>query len=469
MRRILTLIVIVAALVGGYYWYQDYAAAGDQPVSYDDLQTVSIARGSLTATVGATGTVRARQTGILTWKASGMVGELNVKVGDRVEAGQVLASLDPDTMSQAMILAPGELAAAQNALETLLEPPTSIMLAEAERAILAAQEVLNDAQYHLEVIQRPTAQIWIDQAQANMVLAENNLNRVIADNERLTNRLRAYGRLNADALAGMQLREAQARQDYEDAVNRYNRLLAGPDSDDILEAEAALSVAEAQLAEALQAYDDLLAGADPDDIAAAEARITAAQAALDTAFIHAPFSGTITEVMQKSGDRVSPGGTAFRMDDLSQLLVDVQISEVDVNAIAVGQPVVLVFDALLDEEYQGEVTEIALVGNSDQGMVYFNVTVLLADPDQYVKPGMTAAVTVVVNQLEDVLLVPNRAVRVIDGLRVVFILDEGGVPVPVEIELGVTSEMYSQVFDGSLKVGDQVVVNPPVNLVNGQR
>jgi HlyD family secretion protein len=148
------------------------------------------------------------------------------------------------------------------------------------------------------------------------------------------------------------------------------------------------------------------------------------------------------------------------LDDLSRLLVDVQISEVDINRVQLGQEVSLAFDAILNKEYHGLVSEVALVGTTTQGVVDFTVTVELTDADQSVKPGMTAAVNVVVSQLQDVLLVPNRAVRVQENQRVVYILREGQ-PEPVEVQLGASSETSSQVVGGELKEGDPVVLNPP--------
>jgi HlyD family secretion protein len=94
-------------------------------------------------------------------------------------------------------------------------------------------------------------------------------------------------------------------------------------------------------------------------------------------------------------------------------------------------------------------------------VVDFIVTVSLQDADEEVKPGMTAAVNVAVQQLDDVLLVPNRAVRVLDGQRVVYVLKDGG-PQPVDISLGASSETYSELLSGDLAEGDPIVLNPPV-------
>ena len=142
-------------------------------------------------------------------------------------------------------------------------------------------------------------------------------------------------------------------------------------------------------------------------------------------------------------------------------MVDVQVSEVDINRIQAGQNVNLTFDAISNKEYHGKVSEVAPVGTSTQGVVDFTVTVELTDADEAVKPGMTAAVNMVVSQLSDVLLVPNRAVRVLNGKRVVYILNNGNLAT-VEITLGASSDTNSEVVAGNLKVGDQIVLNPPL-------
>ncbi|MDH5607067.1 MAG: efflux RND transporter periplasmic adaptor subunit, partial [Anaerolineae bacterium] len=173
-----------------------------------------------------------------------------------------------------------------------------------------------------------------------------------------------------------------------------------------------------------------------------------------------PFDGTITVANPKPGDQVSTGAEGFRLDDLSRLVVDVDISEVDINRVNVGQDAVMIFDAILAKEYHGIVLEVGQVGTSDQGIVNFRVTVEITDPDPLVKPGMTAAVNIVVSEVEDALLVPNRAVRLLDGQRVVYILSGMSLK-PVEITLGSSSDTHSQVMNGDLKDGDEIVLNPP--------
>ncbi len=197
----------------------------------------------------------------------------------------------------------------------------------------------------------------------------------------------------------------------------------------------------------------------------AKLAVQTAQANLDAAKLTAPFGGTVTEVSGMVGDQVSPGTKAFRIDDLSQMKVDVQVSEVDINSVQVGQPVTLTFDAIAGKAYTGKVVEVAQAGDSVQGAVNFTVTVVLTDPDKSVKPGMTAAVTITVKQMNNVLLVPNRAVRLVDNQRVVYILVNGQ-PEEVNVTLGASSDTMSEVVSSDLKVGDLIILNPPSTLFN---
>ena len=95
----------------------------------------------------------------------------------------------------------------------------------------------------------------------------------------------------------------------------------------------------------------------------------------------------------------------------------------------------------------------------------FTVTVRMTDADKAVKPGMTAAVNIVVKQVADQLLVPNRAVRLVDGQRVVYVLKDGR-PLPVQVTLGASSDTMSVVDRTVSSIeGDLIILNPPS--VNG--
>ena len=85
----------------------------------------------------------------------------------------------------------------------------------------------------------------------------------------------------------------------------------------------------------------------------------------------------------------------------------------------------------------------------------------MADVDELIKPGMTAAVLIQVRNVEDALLVPNHAVREVGGQRIVYVLREADSLEAVEVRLGAISDAYSEVVGGDLREGDRVVLNPP--------
>jgi HlyD family secretion protein len=79
---------------------------------------------------------------------------------------------------------------------------------------------------------------------------------------------------------------------------------------------------------------------------------------------------------------------------------------------------------------------------------------------------MTSAVNIVIDQIDEAMLIPNRAVRVVDGERVVYTLKNGELE-PIQVTLGASSDLYSEVIDGNLNAGDTIVLNPPSRLMQG--
>lgn len=451
-KSTLVIIIIVVLVVAGFFGFRQIQNA--QKAANTAYQTETATRGSLTALVGATGTVRANQTAIMSWQTSGQIGEIFVKVGDTVVKDAPLASLLKSSLSQSVILADADLVTAQQNLKTLKE--SDVARAQAELALANAQEALKKAndQRSSKDYQR-ASDLTIDEARTNLELAklkEKDTRETydIFDDRPINDpsRLNSY---SAWINAQRDLQKAQANLDY---------LLGAPDTLEVELADANVAVAEANLKDAQQEWERIKDGPAPEDIRAAEARIAAIEATLATTSLRAPFAGTITDASSKIGDQVTPGTQSFRIDDLSAQLVDVQISEVDINRVQVDQPVHLSFDAIQGKTYTGTVVEVGQVGSTVGGVVNFDVVIRLEDADEQVLSGMTAAVNIVVNQLDNVLLVPNRAVRLLDGNRVVYVL-RGFVPTPVQIEIGAVSDSNSEVTGGDLKEGDVLVLNPP--------
>jgi HlyD family secretion protein len=380
-------------------------------------QTVKVEKGNLVATVGATGTVRAQQSATLNWMTSGTIQDVNVKVGDAVKQDEVLANLEKASLSQNVILAEADLVSAQKALDDLQSSDTS--RAQALIALKKAQDAYDRAYEYRQSLN-----------------GKVDLKQVVFVN-----------------VGGQSVPKVKYYKGY-------------ADKDTIASADDDLALKKAQLDDARRTYDRLKEGANSPDVAAAKARVDAAQATLDMAQIVSPFNGTVTQANPMAGDQVTAGKTAFRIDDLANLLVDVQVSEVDINRIVMKQPVTLTFDAIPNKDYTGEVVEVSQAGDVVTGAVNFTITVRLADADELVKPGMTAAINIVVDQIKNQLLVPNRSVRLVDSKRVVYVLVNNKSQ-QVEVTLGPSSDTMSVVLDGGLKEGDLIILNPPTQFGPG--
>jgi len=428
--------------------------AACQNNSQGQYETVAAAKGSLSATVGATGTVHSNQSAELAWQTTGTVDKVNVKVGDQVKTGDTLASLEMTSLPQNVILAEADLLNAQQALEDLKS--SGVSQAQAEQAVADAQKAFDDAKTKYDGIyfQRAT-DVYITNIQAQLDLANQQVARARKMYHLFQNLPNGDSR-RAQALVSM----TSAELHRNDLVAQLNYITGKPDATDAAQRKANYEVTKAKLTDAQNRLTRLKDGVDPLDLASAQAKVTAAQATLNTAHIVAPFNATVTDAQPLPGDQVSPGKIAFRLDDTSHLMVDVEVSEIDINAIEIDQAVDVTFDAILGKTYKGTVKEVSQVGTVVQGAVNFTVTVELTDADDTVKPGMTAAITILVKELNDVLLVPNRAVRVVNGSRVVYVLKDK-VPTEVKIRLGATSDINSEVVGGDLKIGDLIILNPP--------
>jgi len=458
MKKRTIIIVIISALVVAGLAYWIVSAQQRAQASTDDLQTFEILKGPLSAVVDETGEVYADQTAMLFWETKGIVGEINVELGDEVIEGQILATLKESSLPQTIYLTQQDLINAERALENLYEGAAEAA-AISQLAVANARDALDDAEYYWTINQpgnRASAE-ELKSAKAKKTIAE----------KQLTRKQKEYNNASgAIPKAQAQINLTAAINQHQYAVWYVNWLQEGGDEIEMAIFDANVAVGLANLEAAEREYNRVKDGPDPDDITMAEARISAAQASLDMTSITAPFGGVITSVDVLPGDMVSPNTPAFRIDKLNNLMVDVGVSEIDINQIGVGQPVTLSFDAILGKEYQGEVVEVSPVGVKEQGLVSFEVTIELIDADEDVRPGLTAAVSIVVRQVEEALLIPNRAVRWVKGEQVVYIatnpdnvMVENLLMVPVT--LGASSDEFSEVLGGDINVGDLVVINPP--------
>lgn len=422
------------------------------------FETEPIVFGDLSANIIANGVVRPNRSQDISWQTSGIVEKVNVEFLAPVVAGEQMAVLQESSLPQNVILTQADLINARNELETLKN--SEVQNQEAYLSMVQAEEELADLvdERRLMNYQR-CRESTTDANYADYLLAKDKYENLQDDYNEFYAHKAEDDLSRANALSNL----SKAKEEYERALVNLNYCRNKADSQEVIEKDAEVSVAEAKFQDAQREWERLKDGADPDDIAVLEQRIMAYEATLAQAYLTAPFDGYVSDSGVKPGDKVSTGKYAFQVEDNSHVYVDVEVSEIDINRVACGQQVVLTFDAAYGEEYQGEVVQVGASGASDQGVVNFEVTIEILDADAYIKSGMTASAHIQVDKVEDSLLVPNRAIRIKDDKRVVYILS--GVdaePQAVPITLGVTNGVQSQVVEGDVKAGDLIVLNPDV-------
>jgi HlyD family secretion protein len=502
-RKKQIIIGIVALLVVGAVIAFLYTRANAQTATKTaTVKTSTITRGTISSNVAAGGTVRARQSATLNWQNTGLVSVVDVKVGDVVTAGQELAALSTDQIPTDVVSAQADLVAAQQALDKLLKSTTpqatalqtlenaqtalnnyvnnfAATQAQAKADLLNAQAALKAAEDHRQAMNNGRAsQATIDNAQATYDQAAVHLKsaQTVYD---------TVSEMAADspkkAAATISLYNAQTEADTEMAllnwyVGQYSAQEFAVADTKVATTTEALSTAqqawdqvkngsdttekavlEATVTDAQRAYDLVKDGASADDIASAKSRIYGDQTTINSMKITAPFSGTITGVSVLPHDQVTSGDEAFTINDMSHMLIDISIAETDISPVQVGQSATVTFDAISGKTYQGKVVEISPVGVSSSGVVTFAVVVEMTDADEDVRVGMTAAVTIVTASDQDVLMVPNRAIRTSGGKQSIVVLLEGK-QTTVPVTVGLSNDTYTEISGTGFSEDDTVVL-----------
>lgn len=264
---------------------------------------------------------------------------------------------------------------------------------------------------------------------------------------------------------------------------------------DVLDAEAALDVAAKDLARTKAlAERDLIAKADVDadvstwlrakaTLAASKAKVTEYQAALDKTLtnlgytkIYSPVDGVVVSKSVEEGQTVAASyqtpSIAEIARDLTQMQVEVNVDEADIGGVNDGQSAVFTVDAYPTLTFNGEVTQVRLSPTEEDNVVTYTVIVKVQNPDGKLLPGMTANVSLILENRDNVLVVPNSAFRfkpTVAGAQVevgppgpggpkqniaavtkpaVYTLDKKKQPVKIEVEKGITDGEHTEIISG---------------------
>ena len=487
------------AAAGGRAAQNGGVAANATPLTQEELDATTTqirSAADVTAQVSAAGNVQLASKQFVVLKTSGIVDEVAVRVGDDVSAGDLLVALNPDDAEKAVERSLLNLASAQVSLEKLYDDTDPADIASGAADLESAQEKLADLLHgpndrELASLRASASAAW---AKYNDLLAglsddkktqlSTNMRKFeVALNEARRNWEPVSWRPDVGRTPQAAAYE-KATIDYENAKAAYDEAIAPASTGDT---QSALSQAQ----NAQKQLDDLLEGATAAEIAAAEATVASneakladlragpdanavesAQIAVDKAFLDvqdaaadlaatrlfAPVNATVLAVNLTLGQQVGTGVSAATLARRDNLELQVNVAEVDVSKLSLGQATQITLDALPGEEFAGEVVSIAPAADSQSGVVNYPVTIRLLKPDSRVLSGMTAVATIVNESVSAGWLVPAGAVLATDrGARVMVV--RNGLPAPVQVTVGAPQGEWVVVESPELQADDRVVAS----------
>jgi len=437
--------VLIAGLVIG---------AGRSANADDSLTYVAVIRGDLTESIDLVGTLKAQPSASLTWQSNGTVAEYNLAVGTSVSKADILLSLESSSQSDASLNAQSDLLDAQLTLA---------QMKQADSDFQEALKAVSDAEWNL-IMARSGKNVWYDENAVSEERLEGAIEAYELADQRIWaleaeyESLKILSEPDDPSLQEKSEELADAQFERDKQLRLLNQILGHPYDLNVETDFIEYNQAKAEVEQARAAYQRLLDNSQ--ELAAAQAVVDALQNTVNQANIIAPFDGTVTDILVRPGDAVSEGTSAVQMDDLSNLHVDVNVSELQVSQVRIGQSCVITFDALPYQKYTGSVVSIANAGQESSGVVEFRITVRLENPDPAVKPGFTTQVNILTNQLQDVLLVPSQAVVSNGSRNIVMLADGDGGASPIIVDVGAASEAYIQIISTEIEEGDQIGLIP---------
>ncbi|HEY9720829.1 MAG TPA: efflux RND transporter periplasmic adaptor subunit [Oscillatoriaceae cyanobacterium] len=411
-RRNWGIAVAAVVLLGGAgAWALGHMHGSDIP----SAALTSVTRGDLSIVVAETGKVQPLRHVDIKSKVAGQVSQVLVREGQKVAQGQVLLTLDPTDFKRQLAQAQADARMAKAELAGMVDGPRP--------------EDVASARADLETARAKALQADADRDRARRALASGTIAPAEWDSAR------------ADAMSA----DAQVRQ----AQSKLDELVAGPRQEAIDEARARL--AKAQVA------------------------VEAAQDQLTYTVIRAPIAGTVIHRGIEEGEMVTPGVSQTAGDqqplltvaDLSKLVVESDINQIDVGKLDVGQRVSIQVDSLPGESFTGKIYKVApaAVAGKENGVELFPIQTLIDAGDAHLRPGMSADLDIFVQNKPRVLLLPVEAVlRDGEGLKGKVTLvkrSQNGQwqKTSRDVTLGASSDSQVEIVAG-LAAGDQVLIDP---------
>lgn len=508
IRLLLFMLILFPASCGRIPGSMNQNAA--QNAAQDREYLVPVTRGDIAATTSFVGNLQYSQSSSLTWKTAGVIGSVNVKVGDHVKKGDILAVLETESLSSSVILSEKTMIEQQEKLEDVESSESARMQAyvnlNAKESALNKAKLSQEALYYPRATRQDMELAWDTLALANLNFnyAKQDYDALVANNETWEGyeppvtvyRVRYTGEMGSRQMmqmmmSGRNIRDLQNDPDFaenivveaityggddrsgrqrkfEEYVSTYNDLVEAyenylwttgqPSATDYAVAEGNVQVAQIEYDKALEEY--LSYGTLPrkKDVNAAQVALNNAEASFNQRFIIAPFDGTVTSVSAVEGYYVTRESAAVRLDDMTRIFIPISIPELDVSSVVNGTAVSITVDAIPGKTFSGHIYTISDAGDTSGSAASFGAAVEVDDPDEHMLAGMTAEISMQLDPKTDVLLIPTAAITYTDGEPTVIIAEDG-IRKTVSVKLGVVRDNIAEVTSGNLTEGTQLIVS----------
>jgi HlyD family secretion protein len=455
-RNILIIAVVILLMAAGggfayYKWGRQSTVSAQSTTSTTKTTTAKL--GTLIISASGTGTLVAGKQVDLGFPVSGTLAEVNVKVGDKVQAGDVLAVLaDLDTLQAKINSAQVDLTDAKKALDDL-QKNAGETLGQAQLDLATAQKAYTDAKSAFKT----SSMTRCDDTTTNAYYSK-----YLTVVEKL-DRINENGYTKDEYLTLV-----KPVEDTRDTAYSNYVYCSGFTSYEIASSQATLVKTEAALKIAQENLDTITknAGIDPDALAAAQNKVATAelalkeaQANLDGATMKSTIAGTVLSVGGEVGDKVTTA-TFISVADLAHPNVKFYVDETDMDKVAVGYEVQVVFDALPDQTFTGKVIQVepklVTVSNAAALQGLASVDLGVKANTLNLPEGLNAAIEVIGGKAENAVLVPVEALKDLgDGEYAVFVVGADGQPKLTVVKVGLMDYTSAVITEG-LKAGDVV-------------
>jgi HlyD family secretion protein len=386
--------IVTLAAAGFYFWGGNAGAA--------QYLTAKVERGNLRNTVTATGTLQAVTTVQVGSQASGTISALYADYNSVVKKGQVIAQLDPAVSKAQVDQAKANLQQAQASLQ------------QAKAGVSNSRAGVSDAQARAQAASS-TAQ----NNQAGVIAAQANVAVLKAQQDDALSLLKQQERLvRGGIIAQRDLDVAQTA--YKTAQARYEQGVAQLNQAQLSQQMSASSGVAQSQAQVQQSQAQV--GQSQAQVQAAEAQVQQAAAALQLAEVNlahttiaSPIDGVVVSRDVNVGQTVAASLSAPTLftiaNDLTKMQVIANIDQADIGLVENARSVKFSVDAFPGKDFDGKIEQMRLNPQNVQNVVTYNVVIDVDNPEQKLKPGMTANLTVTIDERNSVLKVPNAALR----------------------------------------------------------